>query len=90
MSIRIANALGIVREVLENHYPGSEVKVGESGSCDYRVSSVGATIYVNDELEEDVVEEILEKSKEELDNRKLELAGKNEDKTQFDMTQWTS
>jgi hypothetical protein len=76
---RIANAIGIVKSVLEKNHSDAVVKTAEPGDCDFRVSSVGASIsvtsYGDSELTNEDVDMILEKSASEIDGRHLESVG---------------
>lgn len=86
---RVSQAIGVVREVLENNYPQSVVKVADSGESDFRVSSVGASISVT-AYEEAVVtdsdiEEIVSKAESELSERHLEYRREEDNKVWFDM-----
>lgn len=76
---RVADALGIVKSVLESNHPDATVKSAESGECDFRVSSVGASIsvtpYGDYEVTEKDVDDVYERAAEEIDGRHLEPDG---------------
>lgn len=76
MSMRIAEAIGVVVEVLEKNHPDAIVKSSEPGESDFRVGSVGASISVSAEenrmeVTDEDVEMILELAEERIDNRHL-------------------
>lgn len=89
---RVADAIGIVKGVLESNHPNATVKSAESGESDYRVSSVGASISVTPYGDYEVtgkdVDDVFERAAEEIDGRHLEpdgTKGSGEDSFWFDL-----
>lgn len=76
---RIAKAIGATKDVLEENYPSANIKSAESGECDFRVSSVGASISVRPYGSYDVTEadreDIIERVESEINDRNLVLKG---------------
>jgi len=77
MSIQVASGINLIRNSLNQNYPNAVIKSGESGECDYRISSVGASISVRSyneyHITESDVDQILKESKEILDERVLKF-----------------
>lgn len=68
----IGQTINIAKEVLESHYPDAVVKSTDPGECDYRVSSVGASIFVSGaEVHPDATQEIMDRVDEEVEGRTL-------------------
>ena len=72
----IADAIGIVREVLEENHPDSTIKSVDSGESDYRIGTVGATVsvraYGDSEVTGDDIDDIIDRGSSDLDGRTLE------------------
>lgn len=86
---RIATAIGIAKSVIQENHPSSTIKSIDSGPCDFRVSSVGASIIVTENGEPTVTEEdiseIEERGTTAIPNRRLEYHKKEGNKVWFEL-----
>ncbi len=77
MTIQIADSIRLIRQSLKENYPEAVIKSSETGECDYRISSIGASISVRSyneyHITESDIDEILKESKEILDKRVLKF-----------------
>lgn len=71
---RVANAIGIVKDVLEENHPDATVKAAESGECDFRVGSVGASVSVSSYGEYEVTEKDISDA---CDRAEKEISGRH-------------
>lgn len=87
---RIANALGAAREVIESNHPTANVKTAETGGCDYRISSVGASITVTANSDDFIVtdediDEIEERGTDAVSGRQMEYKKEDGDTVWFEL-----
>jgi hypothetical protein len=74
LSVQIAEAIGIVRDVLEQNHPDAVVKKVEGESGDFQLSTVGATVIVRSpggQLTDGDINDIEAASEDRLDDKRL-------------------
>jgi len=77
VTLQIADSISLIRHSLKENHPHAEIKSGESGECDYRISSIGASIsvksYNNNDMTEEDINQILVQSGKKLNKRVLKF-----------------